>query len=212
MEFDESQRESLDRWLRMGAWSKREAMMLLCGADPAKPDAPHMHPLSCFDDFDAADAFEQRQRLFDLWSRDLQNRDSYPPTFFIGWARGKGIEIPWPPQIENIYRGNEAPELNIEAGQGSVETVNQDTSTQTGEIAETGQPINSRAEQSYLRIIAALLEFIEGATPGVEPHPSFINESKLIAQLSQCYRGYGGLSESNLSRKFPEAKRTLQNS
>lgn len=95
MKFDETQRESLDRWLRMGAWSKREALMLFCGADPEKPDIPHMHALPCFDDFEAADAHEEYQKLSDLWRRGQHNHDSYPPTFFIDWAVSQGIKIPW---------------------------------------------------------------------------------------------------------------------
>ena len=35
-------------------------------------------------------------------------------------------------------------------------------------------------------------------------------EAKLIEAIDDHYRGYSGLSKSNLSRKFPEAKRALQ--
>lgn len=71
---------------------------------------------------------------------------------------------------------------------------------------------NKREYASYLRIIGALLEYIKGDAPGVEKHPSFINEAKLIEFFDSKYEGYEGLSQSNLSRKFPESKRILSNS
>lgn len=68
-----------------------------------------------------------------------------------------------------------------------------------------------RAETTYQNIIAALLDCIAGNVPDVEKHPSFESEAKLIEAIDEHYRGYGGLSKSNLSRKFPEAKRNLRN-
>ena len=69
--------------------------------------------------------------------------------------------------------------------------------------------LSARSETCYLHIIAALLEFINGQTPGVGPHPDFKNNTHLISTLSKQYDGYYGMSESNLSRKLPEATRTL---
>ncbi|MEE4280216.1 MAG: hypothetical protein V2I82_17255 [Halieaceae bacterium] len=67
-----------------------------------------------------------------------------------------------------------------------------------------------RAESTYQNIIAALLDCIAGNLPNVEKHPSFASEAKLIEAIDEHFRGYGGLSKSNLSRKFPESKRALQ--
>jgi hypothetical protein len=69
--------------------------------------------------------------------------------------------------------------------------------------------LNPRAESSYQRIIAALLNYLQGQVPGVDAHPSFTNESDLIEELARVFKGYEGLSVSNLSRKFPQAKRSL---
>lgn len=69
--------------------------------------------------------------------------------------------------------------------------------------------LSSRTETSYQNIIAALLEFISGQTPGIGPHPDFKNNKHLISTLSKQYDGYYGMSESNLARKLPEATRTL---
>jgi hypothetical protein len=70
---------------------------------------------------------------------------------------------------------------------------------------------SGRAETTYQNTIAALLEFIGGDIPGIEKHPSFESEAKLIEFIDEYYRGYGGLSKSNLARKFPECKRKLHN-
>lgn len=74
------------------------------------------------------------------------------------------------------------------------------------------KPLGQKSELSYQRIIAALLEYIEGHAPNIDPHPDFTSEAKLIEYLASSYKGYEGLSQSNLSRKFPEAKRTLKES
>jgi hypothetical protein len=66
-----------------------------------------------------------------------------------------------------------------------------------------------RAESTYQNIIAALLDCIAGNLPGIEKHPSFPSEAKLIEAIDDHFRGYKGLSKSNLSRKFPEAKKAL---
>jgi len=68
----------------------------------------------------------------------------------------------------------------------------------------------ARAEATYQNIIAALLEVIAGNLPAVERHPSFPSEAKLIEAIDKHYSGYPGLSKSNLTRKFPEAKRALE--
>jgi hypothetical protein len=74
----------------------------------------------------------------------------------------------------------------------------------------TEKPLQPRERTTLLNTIAALLGYIAGETPGVEKHPSFESEAKLIEAIAEHYKGYDGLSQSNLSRKFPEAKRSLQ--
>ena len=69
--------------------------------------------------------------------------------------------------------------------------------------------LSPRAETTYRHIIAALLGYIKGDVPDVEPHPSFVSENELIHALADHYSGYGGLSVSNLARKLPEAKKSL---
>ena len=70
--------------------------------------------------------------------------------------------------------------------------------------------MSPRSETTYQNIIAALLDCIAGNLPNIEKHPSFPSEAKLIEAIDHHFDGYSRLSKSNLSRKFPEAKRTLK--
>jgi hypothetical protein len=76
-------------------------------------------------------------------------------------------------------------------------------------VRKAGVP-DGRSETTYLNIIAALLECISGSLPKVEKHPSFASEAKLIEAIAANFQGYNGLSQSNLTRKFPEAKRSME--
>ncbi len=76
------------------------------------------------------------------------------------------------------------------------------------ELKATGAP-DDRSETTYLNIIAALLDCIAGNLPNVDKHPSFASEAKLIEAIDGHFRGYSGLSQSTLSRKFPAAKRSM---
>jgi hypothetical protein len=75
-------------------------------------------------------------------------------------------------------------------------------------VETVGAP-GERAEATYRNIIAALLDCFFGKVPGIDGHPTVPNEAKLIEIISQHYQGYRGLSQSNLSRKFPEAKKSI---
>jgi len=78
------------------------------------------------------------------------------------------------------------------------------------DFSKQPKEMSSRSETTYQNIIAALLDCIAGNLPGIEKHPSFPSEAKLIEEIDHHFVGYSGLSKSNLSRKFPEAKRALQ--
>ena len=77
------------------------------------------------------------------------------------------------------------------------------------QVELTKMDLNPRSKMTYLRTIAALLECILGKAPGIEKHPSFANQSKLIDLIDSRYSEYGGISKSTLSHMFPEAKRSL---
>lgn len=111
-------------------------------------------------------------------------------TDFINWAINSGLNIPesMVQQVDKIMPKKEGIETPI-----SIEA-----------------PLHTRAEETYLNIIGALFEYIAGEAPGIDKHPSYVNQTQLIQYLSEKYKGINGMSESNLSRKIPEAKVSVQ--
>lgn len=82
--------------------------------------------------------------------------------------------------------------------------------TETKDSGRDNRSLSGRERETMLNIIGALLDVINGRAPGVNAHPEFVSEAKLIEYLGEKYQGIYGLSSSNLQRKFPEAKRSLQ--
>lgn len=105
---------------------------------------------------------------------------------------------------ERIWKSEEAKGL-AEAECNSLRTIVESLTTQIKANDAPGQ----RAETTYLNIIAALLDCIGGNLPGIEKHPSFSSEAQMIQVLDRLFDGYAGLSASTLSRKFPEARRSI---
>lgn len=105
-------------------------------------------------------------------------------------------------------RGIETPGANRSNGEAHLST---DVTPPLGESKSdaVSPPLSSRAETTYLNIIGALLEVIDGKLPKVDKHPSFENEAKLIDAIADHYWGIYGLSKSNLQRKFPAAKKSM---
>lgn len=142
--------------------------------------------------------------LFDEIERDTHsaiNADSYRVLKAAHDAKEHKLELA-NDRIREIEEAKGRAETERDALRAMVDSL-------TTKLQATGTP-GDRAEATYQNIIAALLDCIAGNLPGVDKHPSFANESKLIEAIDEHYRGYGGLSKSNLSRKFPEAKRTLR--
>jgi hypothetical protein len=109
---------------------------------------------------------------------------------FIKWAINSGLNLPeaMVQQVDKIIPKNKGLETPISS--------------------ETS--LHTRAEETYLNIIGALFEYIAGEAPGIGKHPSYVNQTQLIEYLSEKYKGINGMSESNLSRKIPEAKNSLK--
>jgi hypothetical protein len=72
--------------------------------------------------------------------------------------------------------------------------------------------LHPRSETTYQNLVAGLLDFIEGKIPGIEKHPSYVSDNKLIAAISTYYSGIAGLTQSTLSHKIPECRRSLEES
>lgn len=80
---------------------------------------------------------------------------------------------------------------------------------QTLRAIQTSKSKSSPRETTYLNIIAALLDCIQGKIPSVAKHQSFDSEAKLIEKIAEKYQGIDGLSKRNLEKLFAEAKRNL---
>jgi hypothetical protein len=77
--------------------------------------------------------------------------------------------------------------------------------------------LERRAETTYLNIIGALLDVISQGIPDaskngktIGPVAGWTSEAKLIQAIDGYYTGFDGLSQSNLQRKFPAAKKSLE--
>ncbi|MDO8415956.1 MAG: hypothetical protein Q7S87_07060 [Agitococcus sp.] len=77
-------------------------------------------------------------------------------------------------------------------------------------IAELERKLNNRIDirevRTYQNFIVALLDYIKGSPLGIDKHPHFLTESKLIDFIDEKFDGYQGLSKSNLSHKLPKIK------
>lgn len=69
--------------------------------------------------------------------------------------------------------------------------------------AQSAKPVAARAETTYLNIIGALLELVLNHRQGRD------SEAAVIRELVKNYGDKQGISESNLQKKFPAAKRSL---
>ena len=80
-------------------------------------------------------------------------------------------------------------------------------------VADAGE-LKKLERNSYSNMVAVLLKFISGDFPHAGIHPSYRQESTLISDIAFHYHNSGckclGLSESNLSRKFPKAKSSFE--
>lgn len=70
------------------------------------------------------------------------------------------------------------------------------------------KPLAPRERNSLLNIIAALHQTLLEHPASKANEPLFRNQSRLIEHL-ESYRGYQGLSKSNLEIVFPEAKKSI---
>ncbi len=73
-------------------------------------------------------------------------------------------------------------------------------------------PLSNQKETSYLNVIGALLEVINGTAPNTEKHPGFKSQAELVNFIDEKYKGAYGLGKTSLDTKFADAKRTLNDS
>lgn len=74
----------------------------------------------------------------------------------------------------------------------------------------SAEPPGERSEKTYLNIIFALLDCIQGDVPGLGKHPEFKSEARLIEALSLKYLSFAGLTKRTLEDKFAAAKKNFK--
>lgn len=115
--------DSLRYWLRFDSWSVDDALKIFCCIDPESNEYEECHllgisrgqcydPLDYFDDaqipekvlkqryeFNGYETWGAYERLWDIWRSgwriDLHPNEFNHPSYYIKWAQGKNIHIPW---------------------------------------------------------------------------------------------------------------------
>ncbi len=72
------------------------------------------------------------------------------------------------------------------------------------------KPLTELERRTYENIIVALLDCINGKLPQTARHQSFSSEAQMIESIEKHFKGYQGLTETTLKRKFSESRRKLQ--
>lgn len=68
----------------------------------------------------------------------------------------------------------------------------------------------AREENATLRLVGALLEFIEGGKAGRPAHPLYKDDPQLATELVKIVGDYPGLGLSTIKRKFDRSRASLQ--
>jgi len=212
--ISENSLEDLRWWFYLDEWTVQQALMLFCGADPNGPSGPYppMRPIKYFEDqFDPSDAYDKYAEYERRWRSGDHSVECYRPGYFLDWAKIHGVTVPLAGNIEfDLLSDNRSQEIDTQSARDVVaaRTRNKKSLEQGGTEVASNDP--SRREKSLMRIVAALLDYIEGNLAEIEKHPSFVDTTTLIKLLDEKYDGFEGLSKSNLSRLFPAAKKLLE--
>jgi hypothetical protein len=81
---------------------------------------------------------------------------------------------------------------------------------ESGKNLRPEKPLLARERRSLQNIIVALMDCIEGKLSGFKKSTDFKNRTALFEEIASQYKGYDGLSKSNLERKIPEAERQFE--
>jgi hypothetical protein len=227
---------NFEHWSKATYWTLEEAIALSFGKEPRLVNWDRLKGYqSSYPPSPLAESYRLKRDLVLRAKNFNQLFDPSLPSLFLAWGRRNDIEIPtqlieqveargiviadWKDmydklkeQYDAVYEINQKLAVNInqatEIAERCAKVENERDSLQQklDKIKEPGY----KAETTYQNIIAVLLDYIEGDFSGVEKHPSFNTQTRLINAIDEKYQGYSGLSASNLSRKFPEAKRSLK--
>lgn len=154
-------------------------------------------------------------RLFAFGTIDVKELRTNSPddgseVIYLSNESGEPIAIKIEPRI-GIFRHESGCRLRV-AKMDNAEELKEMFSHNTAplvqqDVESTENPLTKSERTTYQNIIVSLLDYIRGNVPLAEKHPSFTSEADMIAAIEKHFKGYQGLSETTLKRKFAEAKK-----
>jgi hypothetical protein len=189
----------LHDWFKHDTWKQEEGLMLLSGLSPETlfdfDQNIYDEPIRIIKFLLTVDGFEGDPRSGSGHLRKLASYErlwesgNHPsratPEYFISWALSKGSPPDWLDwAIENNY-----------FNQSKLRTEKQ---------------VEGKSEPSYLNVIGALLGIIlEKTDQNGKRYTNIANQETLITEIHNHFGDSEGLSKSNLQKKFPAAKRSI---
>jgi len=217
---------NLDHYLSLVMWTREEAVALCFGKNPNVVNFDSLNAYVHDNDNDPqakysafiTDYFNVRDMLLS----DPSVPEKEVPLFFLNWFNSHRVIIHDDLQQKVVQRKMIASSAYDWIEEGLMAALN-DELLSYDEVAADGVPqkthamekvthIDRRVKNNYLRVIATLLEFIEGTTEGVQAHPQFKNITAFIELLSEKYydNRVRGLSRRNLMTLFRSAREQLK--
>lgn len=203
-------------------WSREEAVALCLGKNPevVNFDTLNEYISNNVDDPKAKNSafissyFNIRSKLLS----DLSISDREPPLLFLNWFNANKV-IADNDLIANVVKFKIISLDEYRWIDEETEAVFSDDNIELNELLhykvkpfKESQQAYVRKENTRLRVIAALLEFIEGTTEGIQAHPQFIKYTGFVELLSEKYSNNNvkGFSRRNLMALFGLAKKQLK--
>lgn len=195
-------------WSKQAYWTIHEGIVLMLGKEPNTITIQKLK--ECDDNSPFLTSYKQIKALADRYVTTKQLTDPVTPANFLIWARETGLNLPTElTEMATIFFNNTTDwERKYHESLDSIKIKDQTILELNKKVEQMSNKLNARTERGFNNMVASLLNFIAGS-PFSKKHPDFINESQLIKTLAHQYKGHEGMSESNLSRKFPAAKESL---
>jgi hypothetical protein len=198
-------------------WEATEGLQYLVGVDSfgVKDGIEYVNTVgaeryTCPKDMDIVGAF--RDRLADLqrvW-KSGKHEERNPPYYYLNWALSKGFQISWLDFA--VHEGLVLPTSQTEYPKlFSTVTELRPASADTAPSTKANEsPLTLKQQNTYLNIIGAMLDLMLGKTDLGKPNSIYQNQAAIVSALVDKYGNNQGISESNLDRTFPLAKKNLQ--